>query len=177
MGRIIIRRAEPDDAEGIARVFAEGWRDTYSGIYTPEQIESVIAEYYPPERIADQHRTKGATRCGSCVGSTTSRSSRSLSDVGWLNSPRMQFDRHTLVVLVLRPMAGLTDEEATELQDRHLAFRAELRDRGYLIAGGPVVDQDDERLRSISIWTCDPRRRAGSATRTRQCGRAGSRPR
>ena len=52
MGRIIIRRAEPDDAEGIARVCAEGWRDTYAGIYTPEQIESVIAEYYTPERIA-----------------------------------------------------------------------------------------------------------------------------
>jgi len=28
-------------------------------------------------------------------------------------------------------------------------------DRGYLIGGGPLVDQDDERLRSISIWTCD----------------------
>ncbi|MGH3064091.1 MAG: GNAT family N-acetyltransferase [Gaiellaceae bacterium] len=52
MGRIIIRRAEPDDAEGIARVCAEGWRDAYAGIYTPEQIESVIAEYYMPERIA-----------------------------------------------------------------------------------------------------------------------------
>ena len=54
MGRIIIRRAEPDDAEEIARVCAEGWRDTYAGIYTPEQIDSVIAEYYMPERIADE---------------------------------------------------------------------------------------------------------------------------
>ena len=51
MGRIIIRRAEPDDADGIARVCAEGWRDTYSGIYAPEHIESVIAEYYAPQRI------------------------------------------------------------------------------------------------------------------------------
>ena len=69
----------------------------------------------------------------------------------------MQFDRHTLVLLVLRPDAPeLTDEEADELQGRHLAFRADLRDRGDLIAGGPLVEQDDERLRSISIWTCDP---------------------
>ena len=69
----------------------------------------------------------------------------------------MQFDRHTLVLLVLRPDAPvLTDEEAAELQDQHLAFRADLRERGYLIAGGPLVDQDDERLRSISLWTCDP---------------------
>jgi uncharacterized protein len=69
----------------------------------------------------------------------------------------MQFDRHTLVLLVLRPDAlELTDEEAADLQDRHLAFRADLRERGYLLAGGPLVDQDDERLRSVSIWMCDP---------------------
>ena len=69
----------------------------------------------------------------------------------------MRFDRHTLVLLVLRPDAPeLTDEEADELQDRHLAYRADLRDRGYLICGGPLVDQDDERLRGISIMKCDP---------------------
>ena len=68
----------------------------------------------------------------------------------------MHFDRHTLVLLVRRPDAPeLTDEEAAELQDRHLAFRTDLRDRGYLIGGGPFVDQDDERLRGISIIMCD----------------------
>ncbi len=68
----------------------------------------------------------------------------------------MQFDRHTLVLLVLRPDAPeLTDEEAADLQDGHLAFRAGLRDRGHLIGGGPLVDQDDERLRGISVMTCD----------------------
>ena len=68
----------------------------------------------------------------------------------------MRFDRHTLVLLVRPPDAPeLTDEEAAELQDRHLAYRADLRDRGYLLAGGPLVDQDDERMRSISIWACD----------------------
>jgi hypothetical protein len=69
----------------------------------------------------------------------------------------MQFDRHTLVLLVRPPDAPqLTDQEAAELQDRHLAFRAELRDRGYLVGGGPLIDQDDERLRSIAIMACDP---------------------
>jgi hypothetical protein len=69
----------------------------------------------------------------------------------------MPFDRHTLVLLVRRPDAPeLTDEEADELQDRHLAFRAGLRDRGYLIGGGPLVDGDDDRLRGISVWSCDP---------------------
>lgn len=69
----------------------------------------------------------------------------------------MEFDRHTLVLLRLRPDAPEhTDEQAAELQDRHLAFRADLRDRGYLIGGGPLVDQDDERLRGISVLKCDP---------------------
>ena len=72
-------------------------------------------------------------------------------------SGRVELDRHTLVLLVRRPDAPeLTDEEADELQDRHLAFRAGLRDRGYLLAGGPLTDQDDERLRGLSVWTCDP---------------------
>ena len=69
----------------------------------------------------------------------------------------MQFDRHTLVLLVLRPDAPEhTHEEAADLQERHLAFRADLRERGYLVAGGPLVDQDDERLRSVAIFACDP---------------------
>jgi GNAT superfamily N-acetyltransferase len=54
MGRVIIRRAEPDDARGIARVCAAGWRDTYDGIYEPERIEAAIAEYYTPERITGE---------------------------------------------------------------------------------------------------------------------------
>jgi uncharacterized protein YciI len=60
--------------------------------------------------------------------------------------------------LLVRPRDApeLSDEEADELQDRHLAFRASLRDQGYLVGGGPLVDQDDERLRGISILTCDP---------------------
>ena len=69
----------------------------------------------------------------------------------------MRFDRHTLVLLVLRPDAPEhTDEEADALQERHLAFRAALRERDDFVAGGPLDDQDDERLRGISIWTCDP---------------------
>jgi uncharacterized protein YciI len=67
------------------------------------------------------------------------------------------FDRHTVVLLVRPPDAPeLSDEEAVELQDRHLAFRAGLRDQGYLLAGGPLLDQDDERLRSISVMSVDP---------------------
>src|SRR4051794_41890906 len=54
MGRIIIRKAGRDDAHGIARVCAAGWRDTYEGIYEPERIEAANAENYSPERIAGE---------------------------------------------------------------------------------------------------------------------------
>jgi uncharacterized protein YciI len=69
----------------------------------------------------------------------------------------MKFDQHTLVLLVRPPDAPeLSEQEADALQDAHLAFRADLRDRGYLIAGGPLLDQDDERLRGISVMSVDP---------------------
>ena len=86
----------------------------------------------------------------------------------------MQFDRHTVVLLVRPPDAPeLSEAEAAELQDRHLAFRADLRDRGYLLGGGPLVDQDDERLRGISIMACDPEtaRRISSEDPAVQAGR------
>jgi ribosomal protein S18 acetylase RimI-like enzyme len=54
MSRLAIRPAEIPDAEGIARVCAAGWRDTYRGIKEPERIEAVIAEYYTPERISGE---------------------------------------------------------------------------------------------------------------------------
>jgi uncharacterized protein YciI len=69
----------------------------------------------------------------------------------------MKFDQHTLVLLVRPPDAPeLTEEEADALQDAHLAFRATLRDQGYLLAGGPLLNQDDENLRGISVWSTDP---------------------
>ena len=51
VGRIVVRPARAADVEGIARVCAEGWRDTYRDIYAAERIEAAIAEYYTPERI------------------------------------------------------------------------------------------------------------------------------
>ncbi len=69
----------------------------------------------------------------------------------------MEFDRHTLVLLV-RPAdaAELTEEEALRLQDAHLANQARLGDEGYVAAAGPFTDQDDERLRGVAVLTCDP---------------------
>src|SRR5215208_5761159 len=69
----------------------------------------------------------------------------------------MKFDQHTVVLLVRPPDAPeLSEQEADALQDAHLAFRANLRERGSLIAGGPLLGQDDERLRGISVMSVDP---------------------
>lgn len=66
----------------------------------------------------------------------------------------MQFDRYTVILLTLRPDAPvMTDDEASALQDQHLAYRADLRNRGLILAGGPLIDQDNERYRGFSIWS------------------------
>ena len=67
------------------------------------------------------------------------------------------FDVYTLVLL-RRPAdaPALSDEELDSLQARHLAYRAELRDRGVLVVNGPLDEQTDPTLRGLSIFACDP---------------------
>jgi uncharacterized protein len=68
----------------------------------------------------------------------------------------MRFDRYTVTLLTLRPDAPeMTDDEAADLQDRHLAHGADLQDRGLILARGPMTEQDDERYRGFSIWSVD----------------------
>jgi uncharacterized protein len=88
----------------------------------------------------------------------------------------VQFDRHTLVLLVRPPGAPeLTEEEALRLQDAHLANQARLGDEGYVVAAGPFTDQDDERLRGVAVLACDPEtaRRLYSDDPAVQAGRLG----
>ncbi len=69
----------------------------------------------------------------------------------------MEFDRHTLVLLVRPPDAPeLTDEEALTLQDAHLANQARLGDEGYVITAGPLAGQDDDRLRGVAVVSVGP---------------------
>lgn len=69
----------------------------------------------------------------------------------------MRFDQHTLVLLTLRPDAPtMSSTEAGAIQDAHLAHTADLVAAGHILAAGPPVDQDDERLRGVSIWSVDP---------------------
>jgi uncharacterized protein YciI len=67
------------------------------------------------------------------------------------------FDVYTVVVL-RRPTDApeLPDEELDALQARHLAYRAELRRDGVLVANGPFLEQSDESYRGMSVFACDP---------------------
>ena len=66
------------------------------------------------------------------------------------------FDVYTLVLL-RRPAGApeMSDEELDALQARHLAYRAELRRQGVLVANGPLREQSDDSLRGISIFASD----------------------
>jgi uncharacterized protein YciI len=66
------------------------------------------------------------------------------------------FDVYT-VVLLRRPADApvMSDEELDALQARHLAYRAELKRRGVLVANGPLGEQSDIALRGLSIFACD----------------------
>ena len=71
----------------------------------------------------------------------------------------MEFDRHTIALLLLRPDAPELDEEAeAALQDAHMAHLADLHEAGYLLAAGPVLGAPERELRGFSILNVDPER-------------------
>ena len=65
-------------------------------------------------------------------------------------------DVYTVVVL-RRPadVPEMSDEELGGLQARHLAYRAELRRQGVVVANGPFDEQSDPSYRGMSIFACD----------------------
>ena len=66
------------------------------------------------------------------------------------------FDVYTLVML-RRPADAphMSDEELDALQVRHLAYRAELKRQGVIVANGPFDAQSDGSMRGLSIFACD----------------------
>lgn len=65
------------------------------------------------------------------------------------------FDVYTLVLL-RRPADApdMPDHELHALQARHLAYRAELRRQGVVVANGPFDEQSDLSMRGLSIFAC-----------------------
>jgi uncharacterized protein YciI len=65
------------------------------------------------------------------------------------------FDVYTLVLLRRPPDApDMPEEELDALQSRHLAYRAQLKRDGVLVANGPMREQSDPTLRGLSIFAC-----------------------
>jgi uncharacterized protein YciI len=84
------------------------------------------------------------------------------------------FDVFTMVLLRRPPEGPQLSEDALDaLQARHLAYRAELRRRGVLVANGPLDEQSDVALRGLSIFACDieEARRLSDADPSVQAGR------
>ena len=68
-----------------------------------------------------------------------------------------ELEPHTVVLLrwpADRP--DYTDEELERLQEQHLAFLGSLRERGVLLASGPLTDQPDESWRGLCVYTVPP---------------------
>lgn len=69
----------------------------------------------------------------------------------------MRFDQHTVVLLV-RPddPPELPRDVADRLQDTHLAHQAGLVEQGAVLATGPFLGGDDERIRGFAVLSVDP---------------------
>lgn len=66
----------------------------------------------------------------------------------------MDFDRFSVSVLTLREDAPhLSEAEAAQLQDAHMAHLANLHDAGVLLAAGPLID---DSFRGLSILCVAP---------------------
>jgi uncharacterized protein YciI len=65
------------------------------------------------------------------------------------------FDVYTLVLLRRPvPAPNLSEDNIDELQGQHLAYRADLKRQGKIVANGPFREQSDVALRGLSIFAC-----------------------
>jgi uncharacterized protein YciI len=68
----------------------------------------------------------------------------------------MEFDSYTLVLLRRGPRAlEFSDVELERLQEQHIAHLAAMRERGFMLVGGPFRDQPDETFRGMSLYRTD----------------------
>ena len=66
------------------------------------------------------------------------------------------FDVRTIVYLRRGTSPpDLGEQESTELHHAHLAYLANLAERGIIAANGPLLDQSDETMRGMSVYTVD----------------------
>ena len=64
-----------------------------------------------------------------------------------------ELEPHTVVLLRWPAgMAEFSDDELAGLQEQHLAFLDSMRERGALLAAGPLTGQPEESLRGICVY-------------------------
>ena len=65
----------------------------------------------------------------------------------------MELESYTFVLL-RRPADAphLADDELERLQQQHLAYLAEMEERGAMVLSGPFADQPDESWRGFSLY-------------------------
>jgi len=65
----------------------------------------------------------------------------------------MRLDAYT-VVFLRRPAGApaMSEEALAELQSRHLAFWAGLRQEGHVLVNGPFMGQPDPSLRGVAVF-------------------------
>lgn len=69
----------------------------------------------------------------------------------------MEFDRYTIVLLLLRDDAPKLEPAAAEaLQDAHLDHLAKLHEAGHVVAAGPTVGLEDRKIRGLTILDVSP---------------------
>ncbi len=69
----------------------------------------------------------------------------------------MEFDRFTVVLLMLRQDAPVLEERAEdELQDAHMDHLARFHEAGHLLAAGPLLPPDGGPQRGLSILRLPP---------------------
>jgi uncharacterized protein YciI len=65
----------------------------------------------------------------------------------------MDLESFELVVLRRPPNARAYDDETLDrIQREHLAYLESLRDAGYIVTNGPVLDQPDESVRGLVFY-------------------------
>jgi uncharacterized protein YciI len=68
----------------------------------------------------------------------------------------MDFERYTITLLIHRQdQPDLGEEDAAALQDAHMSYQANLAEKGYVLAAGPLSDDD---VCGLSILDIDPER-------------------
>ncbi len=85
-----------------------------------------------------------------------------------------EFDVYTLVLLRRPPDAPeMSEAELDALQAQHLAYRAQLRNEGVIVANGPFGEQSDVAMRGLSIFACgiDEAKRLSDGDPSVQAGR------